>query len=285
MKRFLVSFLLSALLTGMCLAQAATQSQASGTAATSASADKSGVQAKSDTSATASQETKVAGKGNQATAAGQLQAGSTIRAELLKPVDARKSKPGDAVTAKATQDVKSAGRVVIPKGSRIMGHVTEVKARAKGQSESTMGIVFDRAILKDGSEMPLALTIQAVGSGAVNAAAEAADEPAAPGQGASGGPPSYGRANAGIMGGVQSTAGSVVNTAGSAAGTTLHTAGSASGSVAGPLSSASHGAVGLPGLTLSSDAANSSKASVISSKTTNVHLDSGTELVLSVNSR
>lgn len=197
---------------------------------------------------------------------------------LVKPVDARKNKPGDEVVAKSTQDVKSEGRVVIPKGSKIIGHITEAKARAKGQAESTVGIVFDRAILKSGSEMPLALGIQAVGSGRANAAA---DDSALAGGSASGS--SYGRASAGgVVGGVQSTAGSVVNTAGSAAGTTLNTASATGGSVAGHLSSASHGASGLPGLVLATDASNSTNDSVISSKSTNVRLDSGTEMILSV---
>ena len=32
-----------------------------------------------------------------------------------------------------------------------MGHVTEAKARAKGQSDSAVGLAFDHAVLKDGT--------------------------------------------------------------------------------------------------------------------------------------
>jgi len=56
--------------------------------------------------------------------------GSTLRAERIKPVDARKNKPGDEVLAKVIHDVKVNGGVVIPIGSRLVGHVTEVRARS-----------------------------------------------------------------------------------------------------------------------------------------------------------
>jgi hypothetical protein len=49
---------------------------------------------------------------------------------LSKSVDARHCKPGDELTARVTQDVKSDGKVVIAKGSKLVGHVTEAKANA-----------------------------------------------------------------------------------------------------------------------------------------------------------
>jgi hypothetical protein len=49
--------------------------------------------------------------------ASPLPAGTTLEAELTKPVDARKSNPGDRVLAKVTHGVKVNGSVVIPKGS------------------------------------------------------------------------------------------------------------------------------------------------------------------------
>ena len=45
-------------------------------------------------------------------------------ATLNKSVDARHAKVGDQVTAKTTGAVKSDGKVVIPKGSTLVGHVT-----------------------------------------------------------------------------------------------------------------------------------------------------------------
>src|SRR5262245_26190414 len=51
--------------------------------------------------------------------------GTTVNAVLSDTLDARKAKPGDAVRAKTSEDVTVAGTVVIPRGARLVGHVTE----------------------------------------------------------------------------------------------------------------------------------------------------------------
>jgi len=269
MKRILFSMLAAALLTGISLAQSSAESQTSGSASqsTSASADKSGA---------------------QATAANQMAAGSTIQATLAKPVDARKNKAGDEVVAKTTEDVKSNGQVVVPKGSKIIGHVTEVKARGKGESDSAVGIAFDRATLKDGREMPLSASIQAIARSEQNASAAMMGDEGAMAGGSAGGM-SSGRtgASGGMIGGATRTAGAatgtVTNTVGSAAGGTVNGAGSAASMAR--ISSNSQGVIGLKGLSLNAEAANSTQGSVISSNSQNVHLDSGTRLVLRVSSQ
>src|SRR6476659_3448343 len=58
-----------------------------------------------------------------------LSSGTAMNAALSQPIDAKKNKPGDAVTARTTEATKSEGKVVIPKGSKLVGHVTEAKAR------------------------------------------------------------------------------------------------------------------------------------------------------------
>jgi hypothetical protein len=279
MNKIAVSLLVGVLSTGICLSQDSTSAQAGASASqnTSVSASRSGAQVDSNTSAAASQETTVAGK--HATAASQMKAGSTFQAELVKPVDARKNKLGDEVTAKSIQDMKSDGRVILPKGSKIIGHVTEVKQRTKGESESAVGIVFDRALLKDGTQMPMALTIQAVASSQTVASAAASDESMMANDSTSGMASGSGSATGrGLIGGVASTTG---NTVGGTAGTALNTANSVGANAAGSLSSTSHGVVGLPGLALRSAVSDSASAgSVVSSKSTNVHLDSGTRMLL-----
>jgi hypothetical protein len=245
--------------------------------------------------ANASQAATASGKSEQVSAANQLAAGSTVQAELTKPVDVRKNKPGDEVVAKTTQDVKSDGHVVLPKGSKIVGRVTQAQARAKGQEESQLGMAFDHAVLKDGTQMPVAFTIQAIGrSESEAAAATAAETDGMMAGGSAGGMTSAGGGGGmqgrGGLGGVTSTAGGVVNSTGSVAGSTVNTAGNAGAGVtggatgaAGNLGATSQGVVGLPGMTLSS--ANSNMAgvgSVISSKESNVRLDSGTRMILGV---
>jgi hypothetical protein len=263
MKKILVSLLAGVTLAGVCVAQSA-QSQASGSA---------------------SQATEASDKNAQVASTSQLQAGSTVQAELAKPLDARKNKVGDEVTAKTTHDVKSEGRVVIPKGSKLVGHVTEVKAHSKEQATSELGIAFDRAILKSGEELPMALGIQAIGRSQASAAAME-EEDTMP-TGSSGTMRSSGSlpaAGAGPLGGVRSTAGGVADTAGSAAGGVVNsTAGTAGGAVSGSLSATSHGVVGMPGLSLSTQTSSATNASVITAQVSNVHLDSGTEMILRVN--
>lgn len=93
------------------------------------------------------------GSGAANGAGAALSSGTTLQAELTKSLDAKKAKPGDEVTAKLTQDVKSNGQVVVRKGSKLIGHVTEAKPRDKENSESRLGILFDHAVLKDGQEV------------------------------------------------------------------------------------------------------------------------------------
>src|SRR5258706_11493241 len=124
MKKTSVLVLTAIVFAGICWAQTSESAQsAAASQNTSVSADKSGAQGNFQTDANASQKAKASlpGEHGQASTANQLAAGSTVQAELTKPVDVRKNKPGDAVIAKTTQDVKSDGHVVLPKGSKIVG--------------------------------------------------------------------------------------------------------------------------------------------------------------------
>src|ERR1700724_3201341 len=60
------------------------------------------------------------------------------------------NKSGDRVEARAAQDVKQDGKVVLKKGTRLVGHVTEAQARTKEQTQSQLGIVFDQAVMSNG---------------------------------------------------------------------------------------------------------------------------------------
>src|SRR5438552_17113060 len=108
--------------------------------------------------------------GNGGNASSSLSSGTNVQAELTKSLDAKKAKAGDEVTAKVTQDVKSNGQVVVRKGSKLIGHVTEAKARSQGESESRLGIAFDRAVLKDGQEIGFNAVVQALAPAASAAA-------------------------------------------------------------------------------------------------------------------
>lgn len=213
-------------------------------------------------------------------------------------VDSKKAKPGDQVVAHTTRDVKEHGKTVIPRGTKLVGHVTQASARAKGDTESQLAIQFDRAVLKHGREVPVNLGIQALASaqGAASMADNDMDSMANAGTYA-GGSAAGGR---GALGGVTSTAGGAVggvtNAAGNAGnlgGTTVNAAerstvgatGAANSAVgglnaAGQLTSNSRGVFGLNGVNLAAAGSNSEQGSLITSAGKNVHLDGGTQMLL-----
>src|SRR5579864_5619264 len=111
------------------------------------------------------------GESSAQTAANQKQSssslkiapGSVIPVQLTKTIDAKKAKTGDEVVAKVTQDMKTnSGDVLVPKDTKIIGHVTEAQPHSKEQKESQMAIAFDHAVMKDGDQVNLPMSIQAI---------------------------------------------------------------------------------------------------------------------------
>jgi hypothetical protein len=279
-----------------------------GAAAQSGAGAQAGGQASGQTNVEASQQGANASSSGAATSAGSAQAGQSsaalangtaFNAALNAPVDSKKAKSGDPVTAHTTEAAKSDGKTVLPKGTKLVGHVTQASARGKGEAESALGIAFDKAILKNGQEVPVNVAIQAIAEGQASAAAARSELDSMGSAGASGG--GYaggggGRVLGGATGAAGGAAGAVTNTAanvdGTAGGTLNSTvnstgsiAGSANGAVgglnsAGQLSSNSRGVFGLNGLNLNSAASNGTQGSVITSAGKNVHLDSGTRMLL-----
>jgi hypothetical protein len=223
-----------------------------------------------------------------------ISSGTKIDATLATSLDAKKNKPGDRVEARAAQDVKQDGKVVLKKGTRLVGHVTEAQARTKEQTQSQLGIVFDQAVMANGQEIPLNATIEALAATRSSADAAAGSDDVMASGGGMGSASGAVRSGGGMLGSVTSTAGAtggaVMNTAGSAsgnAGGTLNAATHSTGAVGGltstgRLASNSSGVFGLEGLSINSAASSATQGSMIVSPTKNVHLDSGTQMLLSV---
>src|SRR5579863_6813247 len=110
---------------------------------------------------------------NAANNSGSISSGTKIDATLATSLDAKMSKPGDDVEVRTEEDIKQDGKVVLKKGTHLVGHVTQAQARANGQTQSQLGIVFDHAVLKDGQEVPFNATIQALAVAQSAAAASA----------------------------------------------------------------------------------------------------------------
>ena len=279
---------------------AAAQTTASGQAGASTQSQanvqtkNSGAQVSGNGSAgtSSSMSSKTPANANAGNNSASISNGTNIDATLATSLDAKRSKPGDEVEARADQDVKQDGKVVLKKGTHIVGHVTQAQARAKGQTQSQLGIMFDHAVLKNGQQVPFNATIQALASSQSAAAASTgADDIAASGGGMSAAQGSA-RSGGGLAGGVASTAGAttgtVMNTASSTpmnAGGSLNTVTRSSGAVGGltstgRLASNSSGVFGLEGVSINSAASSATQGSMIVSATKNVHLDSGTQLLL-----
>lgn len=215
-----------------------------------------------------------------------LTAGTMVSAVLAKPIDSRKCKPGDQVVATASEDVKADGRVVVKKGSKLIGHVTEVKAKGEGEANSSLGLMFDRALLKNGEQVQMSSVVQAIGAAQTTPASVDSDMSA---MGSGSAASTAGRGRSGLLGGVGSTATAATSAVGSVGGGATGALNSTVGSTAhtgngvgAALNSASSGVVGMKGLSLATTASNATDGSVITSSGKSVHLDSGTQMMLKV---
>lgn len=73
-----------------------------------------------------------------------LKAGTSFDAMLNNSLDVRKTEVGDKVILKTTKNIKQDGQVVIPKGTKLIGRITEIQEKTKNQSFSKIGMIFER---------------------------------------------------------------------------------------------------------------------------------------------
>ncbi|MFZ0285938.1 MAG: hypothetical protein WAL32_11980 [Terriglobales bacterium] len=201
--------------------------------------------------------------------------GSVIPVLLTKSIDAKKVRVGEEVEAKVTQDLKTGdGELIIPKDTKVFGHVTEAQARNKQQKESQLGIAFDHAILKNGENVPLSMSIQAIiAPPSLNPADNAGGE--GPGQ------PS-GQGGGMATGGGPTTMGGGTMPPPPSAPAVGELPASSKASARPPITGNTQGVVGIPNLNLSTPS-NAPEGSIVSSTKSNVKLESGTLMLLRVN--
>ncbi len=205
--------------------------------------------------------------------------GSVIPVQLTKTVDAKKAKSGDQVVAKVTMDMKTqSGEVLVPKDTKVIGHVTEAQARNKEQKESQLAIAFDRAVTKDGNDMQMPMSIQAV-IGPQQNNNNQSESGAAPSGAPSGGNMPSGSSAGGRspgMSGGSSSPPPAPESAGAPAETQ-----NGGGNSRPQINAQTQGVIGISNLTLS-PAASNTQGSVMTSEKNNVKLESGTMLLLKV---
>lgn len=87
---------------------------------------------------------------------------SSVTCELQNKLDSRTAKVGDRVVLKTTEKVQTADGTVIPRGTRLEGHITQVQTRDSAHAVSQMGIAFDRAEMKNGQSIAIYTLIRGV---------------------------------------------------------------------------------------------------------------------------
>lgn len=225
------------------------------------------------------------GGASQAQTAGtpKIAPGSVIPVQLTKTVDAKKAKTGDEVVAKVTQDMKTqTGEVLVPKDTKVTGHVTEAQARTKDEKQSELAIDFDHANLK-GQDIQLPMSIQAVIGPQNNASSAPGGNDAGASASAGGGSPSPSASSGrGGMGGSQQSQQPQAPSAAPPPESAPSNAGKSGQGAYPPINAQTQGVIGLPNVTLS-PAQSGAQGPVMSSEKSNVKLESGTMLLLKVN--
>jgi len=199
-----------------------------------------------------------------------IEPGATLNVVLSEKLDSRKRKIGDPVKVRVVEDLMTGGVVVIPRGSHLLAHITEIEV------QSRLGLSFDAVLLKKGGEIAVHGVLLAI----------AAPERSAQDEGVLG-------SDFGASLGGDSVAG-VARAASDDASESddrrrdrhevLRPSPGAVGGLdnRGLLSASSRGVFGLPDITLESGASVSAGGSTILTTTRSVRLASGTRLLLSL---
>ncbi len=196
---------------------------------------------------------------------------STVFAVLTKTVESKSATVDQELILRTINDVMVNGKMIIPKGSKLVGHVSEVATKGKDEPQSVLAIIIDKAVETGGREIPLQAIIAAVAAPRSSLSSDPtygmmhSNEPKMIGSGA---------ANAASTGTVSSN-----SRAGS-------TAAVATADLKGRMDEASllnensQGAVGYEDLSISWHLMVSPPITVFASKGKNVKLEAGTQMLL-----
>ena len=217
----------------------------------------------------------------------KLEKGTALVAELTNGLNSKKAKSGAKVKATIIQDVLAHGAIIVRRDSKLVGHVTEVKASRKDDRESRLGIVFDRVILKGGGEVDFKGIIDAVAAplpqvSRTDRPSEMLPPSMMGGSRSSGAPQPIGTPQTSANS-RQSTASSTT-TASRGIDTTapLPIPNQTPTNVAGGLSAGTHGVLGIKGVTLTNGNSSSTTGTILRSQKDDIKLEFGTQLVVQV---
>lgn len=207
-----------------------------------------------------------------------LDSGTRIDGQLQSTVDVRRARVGDQVVLKTTKDIKQNGKTLVPKGSQLIGKVTEARQRTKQNAASRLGLVFDR-IQGGNLSAPISASIVNVTNAAAstNVGNSAADTDIFSSSNTS--TRSSGGASGALLGGVTSTVGGVLNTTTDTAGGITNTVGNTVGNTAGTVGRTAGG------LQISNSASGSAQTgTTLTAADRNIRLEKGATIQLMLNS-
>jgi hypothetical protein len=92
----------------------------------------------------------------------KLAPGTLLQVEMSTDIDTRKAHAGDVFHARLWEAVRNGDKIILPPKTIVVGHVVDARPRTKTNPESKLTIAFDKAVLKDGSEIPLRGVVERV---------------------------------------------------------------------------------------------------------------------------
>jgi hypothetical protein len=268
------------------------------TATTSSSAAASGAARTTTAQTTGNAGASAGGQANPSSTSASAAQATNLSAELTKKVDTKNAKVGDEVAARTTSAARLSDGTKLPKGTRLLGKVTDVQEKSGDQKASRLAFTFDRAVMHDGSQIPIRAAVRSLTATASVAANTQSDDSVLAGAGpvAAGGGGRASASGGGLLGGAGATTRSTGNVVGSAVGgvtsataqtlnrteNTAQTAGSTGLNTVGSTASAAQMRVSnLPGVNFDS-AAGGSDSAALNAQGKNISLASGTQMMLSV---
>lgn len=138
-----------------------------------------------------------------------LESGTRLDAELQSTLDVKKSKVGDEVVLKTTKSIKQNGETIVPKGTSLIGRITEVQQKPKNGGMSKIAMVFDRIEGKN-LDAPISASIVSIINTAANTGASDMINSDVSGSSSTSGNT---RSSGGLLSGVTNTVGGAANTA------------------------------------------------------------------------
>src|SRR5436190_2800209 len=85
-----------------------------------------------------------------------------LLAILTKAVETKTAKAGDEIILRSISDLIMDGNLVIPRGSKLTGRLTEIAFKGKDNSDTILAFSVEKATLKNGIEIPLQAIVAAL---------------------------------------------------------------------------------------------------------------------------